>query len=333
MSTISVHKIMAQAYAEALPIIQNQLGLPLHFLHSPNYGSWQSTSGKQVIYFCINSGDAIIGCGMAIQYKLPGGLSYLYCPYGPLLMDWDDTVKHALSQFFSAWRSKDLFVRFDSGTHPFVSPTAAAAATASLQPRNEWVLDITPPESDLFDAMHSKARYQIRVGERNNVQIAFLPTSPQILESFFALLTETSERNTFGLLPKRSYQAAFEALMDTEAYVITAEIEGELASAALIFPYNKQAHYIFGCSANKYRKIAPSYYLQWRSIIRAKELGCTSYNFGGISDDIKSTHLSGVTEFKKRFGGYSVEHGLPSDLVLQPLRYKAFNTYKRITRK
>lgn len=307
--------------------------MPLHFLHSDYYGAWQQTAGKQVVYFGIFDAETLLGCGMAIQYSLPGGLSYFYCPYGPLIRKWDSAVQQALQQFFAQWRDQSVFVRFDTAGQAFHIPTAAAAATASLQPRNEWLLDITPEADVLLQQMHTKARYQIRFGERSSVQIDFQPTTPEMFQEFYDLLTETSDRNEFGLLPKQTYQAAFATLLDTEAYVATARLGGELGAAALILPYAHEAHYIFGCSANRFRKIGPSYLLQWRSINHAQELGYERYNFGGVSDDIKSTHLHGVTQFKQRFGGYLVSHPLPSDLILQPMRYRAFTTYKRLKRR
>lgn len=332
-SSVNIVNFSHSEYAAALPTVSRYLNQPLHFLHSESYGAWQEAAGKQVVYFGIYRADQLIGCGMAIQYALPAGLSYFYSPYGPLLAEWDTPVITALQRFFAVWRNQAVFVRFDAAGKSFHLPTAAAAATASLQPRNEWLLDIQPEESSLHQQIHSKARYQIRVGERNDVVVEFKPTTAEMCDQFYELLTETSDRNDFGLLPRSSYQAAFATLLKTESYVAIARINNELAAAALVYPYEGEAHYIFGCSASRFRKIGPSYLLQWKSILHAKELGCTRYNFGGISDDIKSTHLHGVTEFKKRFGGYSVSHPLPGDLILQPLRYKAFQLYKQLKRR
>ena len=332
-TNVSVVTLSAIEYAATLPTVSERLKLPLHFLQSERYGAWQSASGKDVHYFGIRRGDELIGCGMAIQYSLPGRLSYLYCPYGPVLTDYSPEVVVALRQYFKPWSRRAMFVRFDTAINVFRSPSPAAAATASLQPRNEWVLDITPEPEAIMAQFHSKARYQIRFGERSNVQISFQKTGDDAFQQFYDLLTETSDRNNFGLLPKSTYQAVFKSLVDTDAYLVQAHIDGSLAAAALIYPYAGEAHYVFGCSSGAFRKISPSYLLQWNSILHARDLGCTRYNFGGISDDIKSTHLQGVTEFKKRFGGETVAHPLPRDLVLQPVRYAAFGVYKKLTRK
>lgn len=332
-ATVTITSLTADEYAAALPEVGQRLKMPLHFLHSELYGAWQTAAGKQVVYYGINRGEQLIGCGMAIQYALPRGLSYLYSPYGPLLQDWSNDVTDALATFFKPWAKRAMFVRFDTAGEAFKKPSHAAAATASLQPRNEWVLDLTPGADALFEQMHKKARYQIRVGERNGVVVEFQPTSPELFKEFYALLTETSDRNKFGLQAEKTYQAVFATLLDSEAFLATARLDGQLGAAALILPYAGEAHYVFGSSSStpEFRKIGPSYLLQWECIKHAIELGCTQYNFGGISDDVKSTHLHGVTEFKKRFGGAEVTHPLPSDLVLQPLRYKAFNTYKRFS--
>ena len=331
-TTFSVVALSAPDYSAALPVVAGELKLPLHFLHSERYGAWQTASGKSVNYFGIKHGNDLIGCGMAIQYALPGGLSYLYCPYGPVLTEYGPGVVRALSSYFKPWAKRAMFVRFDTAVAVFRNPPRAAVATASLQPRNEWVLDITPEPEVLMAQLHSKARYQIRFGERSNVQISFQNTGDDAFQQFYDLLTETSDRNNFGLLPERTYQAVFQCLVDTDAYLVQAHIDGALAAAALIYPYAGEAHYVFGCSSSAFRKIGPSYLLQWCSIQHARTLGCTRYNFGGISDDVKSTHLQGVTEFKKRFGGETIIHPLPRDLVLQPVRYAAFGVYKKLMR-
>jgi peptidoglycan pentaglycine glycine transferase (the first glycine) len=94
--------------------------------------------------------------------------------------------------------------------------------------------------------------------------------------------------------------------------------------------YDSQAHYVFAGSSNDFRKIAPAYTVIWRAMQEAKQRGCTLFNFGGVTDTVKGQDLSGVTGFKKRFGGYQADHQNPADLIYQPLKYFAFRLYKTI---
>ncbi len=338
--TYTVSEISLEQYSQTLDGLKSELSVPLHFLNAPFYGHWQQLSGKKVIYYAVNKNDVAIGAGMAIEYPLPGGYHYLYTPYGPVLTSWSKAAVIAIKRFFKKTTSNDqklLFVRLDADGMPargLVTPSNQAAATSSLQPRNEWLLDVTPEIAQLELELHKKARYHIRLAERNGTTIQFEAVDSTQLESFYNLMKITSERNSFGLFPREYYQAVFEALeQENCAFLAFANIGGKPTAAALVVTYEGQAHYVFGCSDNEYRKIAPSYFLQWNCMQKAKQdFGATSYNFGGISDDIKSTHLSGVTDFKKRFGGSLVSHSKPADIVMSPLLYRAFSLYKRIQR-
>lgn len=337
MAQYSVQTISAETYARTIQELQPHLPR-LHFLHAPYYGIWQAKAGKKVLYYDIHKDNEVFGCGMAIEYPLPKGYNYLYTPYGPLVRQWNEQVSSALSAYFTSLPEADrrIFVRLDADTMPhahFAVPTDQAAATASLQPRNEWVLDITPELDPLFASFSSSCRKHIRFAERHGVTTRFEDFSANNLNHFYDLMVTTSARNEFGLMPKSYYQAIFETLeSDREAFLAFADVDGVVAAAALIIIYDKQAHYVFGCSSDEFRKVAPPYLLQWSCIQKAKSLGCTLYNFNGITDSIKSTHLSGVTEFKQRFGGYQVSHPKPADIVLKPLLYKLFTHYKKLQR-
>ncbi|QQS19216.1 peptidoglycan bridge formation glycyltransferase FemA/FemB family protein [Candidatus Saccharibacteria bacterium] len=63
---------------------------------------------------------------------------------------------------------------------------------------------------------------------------------------------------------------------------------------------------------------------------RSQKRGCTIFNFGGVTDDVKGHDLGGVTGFKKRFGGYRVDHANPIDFVYKPLQYALFKLYKTL---
>lgn len=334
---IVVSSVDQQGYAECLEQIKPALKAPLHFLNAPFYGEWQEIAGKKVAYFRVSDGKEAIGGGMVIPYVLPGGFYYLYCPYGPVLTKWSPAVTDSIKKYFkdNFTDKKLLFVRLDADGLPPGSlhvPSDAATATSSLQPRNEWVLDISDANDKLLAGMHKKARYHINLAERSGATFRVEPFSAKQLDIFFDLMTTTSARDNFHILPKSYYQAIFETLKDNKnAQLAYVDIDGQPAAANLCVAFDGQAHYIFGCSANEFRRIAPSYFLQWKSIQRFKEMGNVQlYNFGGVSDDIKSTHLAGVTKFKQRFSGYNVSHDKPADIIMAPFGYKLFSLYKRL---
>lgn len=331
---IIVSQTDASGYAKALAEIKPSLTRPLHFLQAPFYGRWQEASGKRGIYFSVKDGNKTVGCGLAIAYTLPRGYYFFYCPYGPLLAKWSPKSIDAMKQFFASLNDKKLlFVRLDANIPSDLLKAASpsAAAVSSLQPRNEWLLDLAPKPDELLASMHKKARYHIRLAEREGAQFRAEPCTLAELAVFYDLMKATGERDHFHILPKSDYQAAFEALAAAKnAFVGYVDFKNKTIAAALCVNYDGQTHYVYGCSSDEFRKLGAGYLLQWQCLLKAKNEDTKIYNFGGVSGGVKGAQLAGVTQFKQRFGGYNSSHSLPADLVISTIGYKLFSIYKKL---
>ncbi len=307
---------------------------PVSFLQAPFYGKLQTRSGKEVVYVRILKQKVIVGFGLGVVYSAPGGLKFLYCPYGPILQDCNPELIADLEAFFRSVADKlgCTFVRIDNNAVKSTSVKkpipSKIARTASLQPRAEWILDITPDQEAIWLGFHKHARYNVRLAERADATITVLTPSDAPLETFYSLMKTTGERDDFGIFNKDYYGAYLKTLLDNEGFVVLVSIDGKPAAAGLFVVYDRQAHYVFAGSSNDFRKIAPAYTVIWTAVREAKKRGCTHLNFGGVTDDVKGHDLGGVTGFKKRFGGYRVEHENPIDFVYKPIQYTLFKLYK-----
>jgi lipid II:glycine glycyltransferase (peptidoglycan interpeptide bridge formation enzyme) len=337
MSHYTVTACDEEAYREACQIVANKLNVPVPFLQAPLYGAVQTSTGKNVSYFTIMRETELIGCGLAVVYTANGGLRFLYCPYGPICTVWDDECAQALRTFFApiATEYNCSFVRIDADgmyAASVIKPVPdKIARTASLQPRAEWVLDISPNEDALWMELHKHARYNVRLAERASADVRIYKPSKAPLDAFYELMKTTGERDSFGIFDKSYYGSYLKTLNDTEGFVALVYIDGKPAATGLFVVYDHQAHYVFAGSSNDFRKIAPAYSVIWAGLREAKKRGCTHFNFGGVIDEVKGQHLSGVTSFKKRFGGYRIEHKNPADLVYKRLPYVLFTLYKTLT--
>lgn len=333
---LTLHRVNAENYAVALQEMADSSAEPLSFLQSPLYGRLQSQDGKPVVYFIAKKGGTTLACGLAVKYTAPLGMSFLYCPYGPVSSDWSKELLQALRLFFiPIARELDCaFLRIDPVSEQFNALARPIpnrlAKTASLQPRAEWVLDIRPGEDELWMAFHKHARYNVRLAERADAQTNIYTPAEAPLDSFFELMQTTAGRDGFGIFQKSYYQAYLSAMSPDDGFVIITSIEGKPAAAALFVVYDKQAHYVFAGSSDSFRKIAPAYTVIWAAIKEARGRGCELFNFGGIIDDVKSQDLGGVTGFKRRFGGYEVRHANPVDIPLRTLGYLTFKLYKTL---
>lgn len=331
----SIHECNVDEYATALPKLTKS-ATPLPLLQAPFYGAWQARDGKTVVYFTAHYDDELVAAGLAIKYDAPGGISFFYCPYGPVAKRWTPELYEALRTFFSpvAKRTGATFVRLDDAdlaVLPVVKPVANhVAVTASLQPRAEWLLDISGQQDDIWMGMHKHARYNVRLAERAQAKLDFYAPTEAPLDTFFALMQTTAGRDSFSIQSQKYYEAVLQSVPAEHGFVALCTIDSKPAAVALFAEYDNVMHYVFAGSSNDFRKIAPPYFVMWSAILEAKKRGWHTLNFGGISDEVKGTHLAGVTGFKKRFGGYEVDHPNPVDVVYNRFKYTAFSLYKRL---
>ena len=337
MPAYTVTSVDKTNYAAALAELEQRIELSVSFLQSPAYAKLQLAAGKEVVFLQVTKDEELIGCGVGVRYNAPGKLAYLYFPYGPVTLDYSKEFVEAFRQALQPI-AKSLgcaFVRIDNTQLTTVSGLVpvpnALARMSSLQPRVEWVLPVQEPLDAVWTGMHKHARYNVRLAERANATFETYAPRQAPLDTFYELMHTTAQRDVFSIFDRSYYQAAFEAVSAEEGFVAICTIDGKPAAAALFIVHDKQAHYVFAGSSNDYRKIAPAYFLLWKSMAHATNaFGCELFNFGGVQDPVKKLHLAGVTGFKKRFGGYEEPHANPVDIIYSPLKYTALRLYKSL---
>lgn len=336
MASYDIKTCTAVEYEKVCTEITQPLTESVSFLQAPLYGRLQKDSGKEVVYIIMKQHETLVGCGLGVVYNAPGGLRFLYFPYGPIALHWNDDLLHDLHTSLRNIASKRrcAFVRLDANE---VKPTSGKkpipdkiARTASLQPRAEWVLDIDLPTESLWMGFHKHARYNVRLAERAAAKTTIYTPAAAPLDVFYGLMRATGSRDNFGIFDKSYYGSYLEALRENEGFVVLTTIDDKPAAAGLFVVYDQQAHYVFAGSSDDFRKIAPAYTVIWTAIQEAKKRDCTLFNFGGVTDTVKGHDLGGVTGFKKRFGGYQVNHQNPIDFVYRPAHYNLFKLYKTL---
>ncbi|HUB93070.1 MAG TPA: peptidoglycan bridge formation glycyltransferase FemA/FemB family protein [Verrucomicrobiae bacterium] len=329
-TSLTVIECGPDEYAAALTKLSRVSSVPL--TQSPLYGAWQARDGKLVVYFTARENRKLTAAGLAVKYDAPGGISFFYCPYGPIAHTWTPELYLALRDFFTvtAKHTGATFIRFDS--YPQNTPPVAnhLAITASLQPRSEWLLDISGTQENIWMGMHKHARYNVRLAERAHAELKFYKPNDAPLKIFLSLMQTTAGRDSFSLHTQNYYESVLQSVPDDSGFVVLCTIDNKPAAIALFAAYDDVMHYVFAGSSNDFRKIAPPYFLIWNAILEARKRGWRTLNFGGIADEVKGTHLTGVTGFKKRFGGHEVDHPNPADLVYKPFKYQLFSLYKKL---
>ncbi len=320
------------------------------FTQAGFYGDWQKTLGRTVRRFLINKNGETVTYFQLVKYPLIFKKSYLYIPYGPVTKDFsEDLLKSLKEELKKIAKSENaVFVRLDftpaihNDSHTktlskiFYKAPIYTYKAAYFQPRAEWFLDLTKTEDEILKEMHEKTRYSIRLAEKKGIKIEIISSDfTQYFETFYEIMSTTSLRNGFHLHSREYYKKVFQNLKSENSYLSISKFDDKILSIYLVIHYGGIANYVYGCSSNEHRELAPTYLAHWKAIQHSKSLGATAYNFGGISfgEVYKKINMDSLTTFKKKFGGYEVIHSDFYDVIVEPFWYHLYNFRKLIKNK
>jgi peptidoglycan pentaglycine glycine transferase (the first glycine) len=255
--------------------------------------------------------------------KLPWGVGYV--PKGPAL-DWTNqaAVQTALEGVERAARQRRaFFVKIDPDVDPD-SPAGQQVLAAlrgrgwqpspeQIQFRNTALLALTTGEEGLLAGMKPKWRYNIGLAERRGVQVRL--GGPDDLPTFYALYSETGERDGFIVRPFDYYRQTWLRFMQPAdaqapwAELLLAEVEGDAVAGLILFGFGRTAWYLYGASSQRQRNLMPNHLLQWQAMRRAMARGCVTYDLWGAPDVLdESDSMWGVWRFKEGFGAQFAPH-------------------------
>lgn len=179
------------------------------------------------------------------------------------------------------------------------------------------------------------------------------------LKSFHKILTETTSRDGFHGHDENFYKNMIEDLQNNPAYsnsspgvsqnsnhdsvnphspyatLYLAEYDNQVIAACLNTFFKDTATYYYGASSNLHRNVMAPYLLHWQAIKDAKQKGCKFYDFFGIaptherSEHINPHPWSGVTDFKKKFGGQEISYQKPQEFPFKKTLYLLYRAYKK----
>ncbi len=308
------------------------------------YGEWQEALGRRVRRFKIQSGPETLCFLQIITYPLARGKKYLYAPYGPVVKEFSGDLLALLREKLTELAKKEnaVFVRLDFMPTPngagqalveqfFKKAPVATYRGSTLQPRTEWILGLTESDDQLLKNMDAKTRYGIKTAEKRGVKVEIIKNGiGKYFEDFYALMKETSVRNTFGLHPKEYYRHIFEnSEKRRNAYLTVARYGEKILVIDFLVVFGEMANYVFSGSSTEHRNLMPSYLAEWEAIRHARAINCKQYNFGGISGGRDTRReWEGITRFKKRFGGQELVHSDFYDVVIHPAWYYLYSASK-----
>lgn len=351
---------------------------PLGTIHQTSFwGDFQAKNSDRDKYFIVTLPTSpsstpvpISAGGLFIRQRLPLGLSWFYCPRGPLCNYSNPKELEKILEKLRpiAIQERAVFLRIDPPIEvsdadrrltPKIPP-GFRTAHAQYQPTHTLLLDLSLTEEQILAQMKPKGRYNIKIAQKHGVKIrpAAPPSSKffkKDLTAFYKLLAATAKRDKFKIHPKSYYENMLKILGPKNmAELFIAEYTPHDNSRAaknrapkiiggiIVTFFARTATYYFGASDYNYRNLMAPYLLQWSAIRTARQRGYKFYDFLGIaplsqSDAARnsfapqSSHpYSRITDFKLKFGGRVVNYIRAKEFIFKPIWYFLIKLAKKL---
>jgi len=278
--------------------------MSISFLQSKKWAEFQESFGRKV--FWVN--DKLV-----VKFDLPLSKSWLYVAR-PDFIDKEDFSKFIKNLSELAQKENVIFAKLEPDLESEASIKRQVLSMNSknildtkyqilnsncLQPQDELALDISKSSEELLNNMHSKTRYNIRLAQKNGLEFE-ISHNPKDVEKFYELALKTSVRDGFKYHSKNYYRKMIETLSfenkDLKTEFIFINNQKQVIATSIMLYYNEIAYYLHGASDHEYRSLMAPYLMQWKAILRSKELGLKWYNFGGIASQNKNLNLKNQNE-------------------------------------
>ncbi len=198
-------------------------------------------------------------------------------------------------------------------------------------------LDLTKSEDELLQTMHPKARYNIKVAQKHQVQVEEKNTK-EAFDTFWKLTQETTSRQQFFAHTKKYHQTQWNTLPHTiktnslSSHLLLATYQGKPLTAWIVFVFKGTLYYPYGASSQEHRETMHSTLMMWEAIRFGKKNNLQSFDLWGAAapGTPESDPWFGFTQFKERFGPTRIEFVGSYDVVINPALYQLYKLADKI---
>jgi len=229
----------------------------------------------------------------------------------------------------------------DEATLAAIRAVHPVEETLPVQPRQTLQLDIQRPIEDILASFKQKHRYNYTVSQRSFLErdIYSRHTFDAPFERFWALMSQTAERQDFRTHSKEYYQEMLRVLEEDQmVHVLIVRRNEQDLAAMILVTYDGVATYLHGASSSEHRESMAPYYMHVAAMQYAQGLGLKTYDFWGTDAELVGDQWQakegapsyGTTRFKLGFSGTIVQYPGCFDLVLQPFWYSMYKKARRL---
>ena len=203
--------------------------------------------------------------------------------------------------------------------------SGATKGRTLFTPTTFWI-DLTRSEEDILKSFHSKTRYNIRIAQKNGVEVVE-DNSKAAFKKYLQLTKETVERQGFYAHNRRYHELMWKHLHLNPisegkapiARLLTARYKGQIITTWIVFVWKDFLYYPYGASTEKHKNIMANNLMMWEAIRFGKSLGLTTFDLWGREEG------KGFTRFKEGYSPKIVEFlgtwDLPTSPFYWPYRF------------
>jgi lipid II:glycine glycyltransferase (peptidoglycan interpeptide bridge formation enzyme) len=282
--------------------------------------SWQAAkagtgwSGLRVV---ADGGSGPIGAQVLVRRLGPGPFAVGYAPRGPIAARFDaaSLAAFTLELRRAARRGRLTHVTVDPGRGDDAAALLAGEGwrrTDPVQHEGTRVIDLAPPEDELWGGLRSTSRRYVNRARRDGCLVR--EGGEGDLAAFHAILVETAERSGFIHRSLAAYRDAFRAFAPSgRALLLFCDLpDGTPAATKLLLRCGGTMTQPYSGMTGAGAEARANYLLEWETIVRLRGLGATRYDMWGRS-------TPGIAWFKAGFGGREIDYCGAWDLVAQPV--------------
>ena len=297
---------------------------------------------------------------LAILKTTPVG-KYLYLPYGPVAKDQSSFNDAPQSLRTLASSNRAIFIRLEP-QNPNLDLPAGTKKSKDLNPAETWVLDLPgkkpsdyregelytnldslPPE--LKEKLPSRLlRYYRGAGKKGiSITTSHDPADIHYLLDLQRALGAEKGISTFSesylqTELRQPFATLYLVRLDNDLLKTDKRqeiIHSGVIAAGLVFDDNNTRYNLQGAQNDTGRSLHATGILTIQLILDAYAKGLKVFDFWGIAPDgAPADHpWAGFTAFKKTFSGREVKYQGTHDLILNPIKYKLYQSMRSLNRK
>lgn len=307
-------------------------------LQSSGWIDFQTVTGKRSWCLGVLNHNQLVAVAHVLEENIFAGLTYLYCPRGPIIdsalsmPEKNEVVKLLLGKIreitIATVNKDEIYAKFEPlFYYPAFSEVCVKGKT--IQPPNTLLINLKSGLSTIAQQLHSKTRYNIKLAEKNNVQITIL--DQQHFNDVWPLFNKTSQQKHFRLHNKDYYQLMLKHVPTAKLWI--AIYNQQIVATAITAHFGDTVTYLHGASNHQYRSVMAPYLLHWQIIKWSIINNFSWYDLHGIAPANQPNHpLTNVSRFKLGFGGETTNYAGAFDIVYSPGLYHGYNLARKIFR-